>query len=112
MATTAIQTKAGEFGYALESRVLVADGAMGTALYGKSAFINRSGARRPPGVRQGGRLLPRPATQVLQPRLAELSRLPLRFGDEERPAALILGFIELIFFIFCHESPIVTHGTR
>jgi homocysteine S-methyltransferase len=41
MATTAIQTRAGEFRDALESRVLVADGAMGTALYSKGVFINR-----------------------------------------------------------------------
>jgi homocysteine S-methyltransferase len=41
MATTAIQTRAGEFREALESRILVADGAMGTALYSKGVFINR-----------------------------------------------------------------------
>jgi homocysteine S-methyltransferase len=41
MATTAIQTRAGEFREALENRVLVADGAMGTALYSKGVFINR-----------------------------------------------------------------------
>src|SRR5580704_1362942 len=41
MPTTAIQTRAAEFREALDKRVLVADGAMGTALYAKGVFINR-----------------------------------------------------------------------
>ena len=41
MAVTATQTRAGEFREALERRILVADGAMGTALYAKGVFINR-----------------------------------------------------------------------
>ncbi len=41
MGSIAIQTRAGEFREALHSRVLVADGAMGTALYAKGVFINR-----------------------------------------------------------------------
>jgi methionine synthase / methylenetetrahydrofolate reductase(NADPH) len=41
MLSTAIQTRAGEFREALESHILVADGAMGTALYSKGVFINR-----------------------------------------------------------------------
>jgi homocysteine S-methyltransferase len=41
MAVTAIQTRAAEFREALEKRVLVADGAMGTMLYAKGVFINR-----------------------------------------------------------------------
>ncbi len=36
-----MQTRAAEFREALEKRVLVADGAMGTALYSKGVFINR-----------------------------------------------------------------------
>src|SRR5271155_4855048 len=41
MAATATQTRAVEFREALEKRILVADGAMGTALYSKGIFINR-----------------------------------------------------------------------
>lgn len=41
MPVTQPQTKASEFREALRSRVLVADGAMGTALYAKGTFINR-----------------------------------------------------------------------
>jgi homocysteine S-methyltransferase len=41
MAVTATQTRASEFREALENRILVADGAMGTALYSKGVFINR-----------------------------------------------------------------------
>src|SRR5579863_2605977 len=41
MGSIAIQTRADEFRQTLESRVLVADGAMGTALYAKGVFINR-----------------------------------------------------------------------
>ena len=41
MASMAIQTRAGEFRQALDSRVLVADGAMGTALYSKGILFNR-----------------------------------------------------------------------
>ena len=39
MTTTA--PRAGEFREALSSRILVTDGAMGTALYAKGIFINR-----------------------------------------------------------------------
>jgi methionine synthase I (cobalamin-dependent) len=41
MPTTLTQTRAAEFREQLERRVLVADGAMGTALYAKGVFINR-----------------------------------------------------------------------
>ena len=41
MGATATQTRATEFREALEKRVLVADGAMGTMLYAKGVFINR-----------------------------------------------------------------------
>ena len=41
MAVTATQTRTAEFREALENRVLVADGAMGTALYAKGIFFNR-----------------------------------------------------------------------
>jgi homocysteine S-methyltransferase len=41
MPTTLIQTRAAEFREQLGRRVLVADGAMGTALYAKGVFINR-----------------------------------------------------------------------
>src|SRR5579885_1482595 len=41
MPTTAPQTRAAEFREALDQRVLVADGAMGTALYAKGVFLNR-----------------------------------------------------------------------
>ena len=41
MPTIALQTRAAEFKEALGKRVLVADGAMGTALYAKGVFINR-----------------------------------------------------------------------
>jgi methionine synthase / methylenetetrahydrofolate reductase(NADPH) len=41
MPTIAPQTRAAEFKEALGKRVLVADGAMGTALYAKGVFINR-----------------------------------------------------------------------
>ena len=41
MNATATQTRAAEFREALENRILVADGAMGTALYSKGVFINR-----------------------------------------------------------------------
>ena len=41
MPTTLSQTRAAEFKEQLERRVLVADGAMGTALYAKGVFINR-----------------------------------------------------------------------
>src|ERR1700675_1044109 len=41
MGVTATQTRTAEFREALENRVLVADGAMGTALYGKGIFFNR-----------------------------------------------------------------------
>src|SRR5579871_2758682 len=41
MPTTLTQTRAAEFKEQLERRVLVADGAMGTALYAKGVFINR-----------------------------------------------------------------------
>jgi methionine synthase I (cobalamin-dependent)/5,10-methylenetetrahydrofolate reductase len=41
MGVTATQTRAAEFREALENRVLVADGAMGTALYAKGIFFNR-----------------------------------------------------------------------
>src|SRR5271168_519546 len=41
MPTTAMQTRAAEFRETLGKRVLVADGAMGTALYAKGVFINR-----------------------------------------------------------------------
>src|SRR5579862_2495292 len=41
MPTTAMQTRAAEFREALDKRVIVADGAMGTALYAKGVFINR-----------------------------------------------------------------------
>jgi methionine synthase I (cobalamin-dependent)/5,10-methylenetetrahydrofolate reductase len=41
MAVTATQTRAAEFREALDNRILVADGAMGTALYAKGVFINR-----------------------------------------------------------------------
>src|SRR5271168_2985475 len=41
MPTTAMQTRAAEFREALDRRVLVADGAMGTMLYAKGVFINR-----------------------------------------------------------------------
>src|SRR5579862_3887695 len=41
MPTTAMQTRAAEFREALDKRVIVADGAMGTALYSKGIFINR-----------------------------------------------------------------------
>ena len=70
MPTIATQTRAAEFRETLDKRVLVADGAMGTALYAKGVFINRcydelnlslpgAGARRPPGIRQGRRGDPR-----------------------------------------------------
>ena len=41
MGVTATQTRTAEFREALENRVLVADGAMGTALYSKGVFFNR-----------------------------------------------------------------------
>src|SRR6267142_6510364 len=41
MAATLAQTRAAEFREALDKRVLVADGAMGTMLYAKGVFINR-----------------------------------------------------------------------
>jgi methionine synthase / methylenetetrahydrofolate reductase(NADPH) len=41
MSATMTQTRAAEFREALEKRVLVADGAMGTMLYSKGVFINR-----------------------------------------------------------------------
>jgi methionine synthase I (cobalamin-dependent)/5,10-methylenetetrahydrofolate reductase len=41
MASTVTQTRSAEFREALENRVLVADGAMGTMLYQKGVFINR-----------------------------------------------------------------------
>ncbi|HEV2201903.1 MAG TPA: bifunctional homocysteine S-methyltransferase/methylenetetrahydrofolate reductase [Bryobacteraceae bacterium] len=41
MAVTATQSRAAEFREALHSRILVADGAMGTALYSKGIFLNR-----------------------------------------------------------------------
>src|SRR5271163_5203759 len=41
MGSIAIQTRADEFRQTLDTRVLVADGAMGTALYSKGVFINR-----------------------------------------------------------------------
>src|SRR5580765_7069587 len=41
MPATMTQTRAAEFREALEKRVLVADGAMGTMLYAKGVFINR-----------------------------------------------------------------------
>src|SRR5579863_7525658 len=41
MPTIATQTRAAEFRETLSRRVLVADGAMGTALYAKGVFINR-----------------------------------------------------------------------
>src|SRR5580693_2858962 len=41
MPATMTQTRAAEFREALDRRVLVADGAMGTALYAKGVFINR-----------------------------------------------------------------------
>src|SRR3984957_9781310 len=41
MASTLTQTRSAEFREALENRVLVADGAMGTMLYSKGVFINR-----------------------------------------------------------------------
>ena len=41
MPATMTQTRAAEFREALDKRVLVADGAMGTALYAKGVFINR-----------------------------------------------------------------------
>jgi len=41
MAVTAPQSRAAEFKEALHSRILVADGAMGTALYSKGVFLNR-----------------------------------------------------------------------
>src|SRR5258708_40128544 len=41
MGATLSQTRAAEFRDALENRVLVADGAMGTTLYQKGIFINR-----------------------------------------------------------------------
>jgi len=41
MPVTAIQTRALEFREIFEQRVWVADGAMGTMLYAKGAFINR-----------------------------------------------------------------------
>jgi methionine synthase / methylenetetrahydrofolate reductase (NADH) len=41
MSTAATQTRATDFREALENRILVADGAMGTALYAKGIFINR-----------------------------------------------------------------------
>ena len=41
MGATLVQTRAAEFREALGSRILVADGAMGTMLYQKGVFINR-----------------------------------------------------------------------
>src|SRR5215467_613740 len=41
MPTTVTQTRAAEFREGLGKRVMVADGAMGTALYAKGVFINR-----------------------------------------------------------------------
>ena len=41
MAATTSQSRAAEFKEALHSRILVADGAMGTALYSKGVFLNR-----------------------------------------------------------------------
>src|ERR1700735_885306 len=41
MPVTSVPNRASEFREALEKRVLVADGAMGTALYQKGVFINR-----------------------------------------------------------------------
>src|SRR5579863_3716322 len=41
MAVTATQSRAAEFKEALHNRILVADGAMGTALYSKGIFLNR-----------------------------------------------------------------------
>src|SRR5215475_11927298 len=40
-ATTATLTRASEFRDAIDKRIWVADGAMGTMLYSKGAFINR-----------------------------------------------------------------------
>jgi homocysteine S-methyltransferase len=40
MGAIAIQTRAAEFREALYRQILVADGAMGTALYAKGVFIN------------------------------------------------------------------------
>src|SRR5215467_9817371 len=41
MSVLAPQTRAAEFREALQKRIIVADGAMGTMLYAKGAFINR-----------------------------------------------------------------------
>src|SRR6202046_5963270 len=41
MPVTSVPNRASEFREALEQRVLVADGAMGTMLYSKGVFINR-----------------------------------------------------------------------
>ena len=41
MGSIATQTRADEFRETLDTRVMVADGAMGTALYAKGVFINR-----------------------------------------------------------------------
>jgi methionine synthase / methylenetetrahydrofolate reductase(NADPH) len=40
-ADTLVHTRAAEFRKLLQSKVVVADGAMGTMLYGKGVFINR-----------------------------------------------------------------------
>ena len=41
MGVAVIQNRSAEFKQALLNRVLVADGAMGTSLYGKGIFLNR-----------------------------------------------------------------------
>ena len=41
MALSATSNRSAEFKQALQDRILVADGAMGTALYGKGIFLNR-----------------------------------------------------------------------
>src|SRR5215510_5272431 len=41
MGVATIQNRSAEFRRALEERILVADGAMGTALYAKGIFLNR-----------------------------------------------------------------------
>src|SRR5450755_2511464 len=41
MGVSVIANRGAEFRQALQDRILVADGAMGTALYGKGVFLNR-----------------------------------------------------------------------
>ena len=98
--TTSISTRAQEFRDPLSSRVIVADGAMGTVLYSRGVFINRCfdelNLSSPDMVRQIHQEYAKVGAEILETNTFGATRQRLgAFGFAEKLKAINLAGVRL-----------------